>query len=124
MDTTQKPGWQTTEFWAPMISMVVTALVALHYVPPADAGSIMGYLSAMVVGVIGLGGNVMLLLHYIRSRTQMKAAAMQLQSDRWEVSAPAVPPNCCQVPGCPLCANFGGSPPQGLTAPMQAAPKP
>lgn len=78
MDTVVKPGWQTTEFWMPLISLVVGGLVAYGYVPAHDAPSVMGYIAALIVGSITLGGNIVLFLHYIRSRTTQKAALLQM----------------------------------------------
>jgi hypothetical protein len=78
MDTVVKPGWQTTEFWMPLISLVVGGLVAYGYVPAKDATSVMGNIAALVVGSITLGGNLVLALHYIRSRTTQKAKLTDL----------------------------------------------
>jgi hypothetical protein len=75
-----KPGWQTTEFWTHIFAFVVTALVTLHYVPPADQQGVTAWASATAVGVVGLAGNLMLAFHYIQSRIDAKKAAAAAQT--------------------------------------------
>ena len=135
-NTDLKPGWQTTEFWAPVLSLLVSALVALHYVPAAEAPTVMGYASALVVGLAGVVGNVLLLLHYVRSRTNAKEMILsaRLEKERIasilfarqaspvQVQAGPGPVGVCGVPGCEQCTPMSRQPPIGKPTTHNEAP--
>jgi hypothetical protein len=67
-----KPGYQTTEFWASMIALVVGALVSFHAIPATDGATMAATLNSIATSAITLGGALYLVYHYIQSRIAAK----------------------------------------------------
>jgi hypothetical protein len=65
-----------------LISLAVGALVALSYIPSGDAANVTGWLDALVIGVFSVGGNILLIYHYVRTRAGIKTALLHMAAHK------------------------------------------
>ena len=79
-----KPGYLTTEFWVSVFSALMGFLVLSGVVPGLDHASgdaLVDAVAAIVEAVVSIVAIVGPLLGYIRSRTDVKAAAALAEAD-------------------------------------------
>lgn len=67
-----KPGYKTTEFWLTVISQVVSLLVVLDVIQASDAQLFHEAASNALVAAIVVVGNALVIIGYIKSRTELK----------------------------------------------------
>jgi hypothetical protein len=67
-----KPGYRTTEFAGVVASLVVTLLVMAGIAAPGDEEELTGVLGEAIVAGSTFVGNALVLVAYIRSRTEVK----------------------------------------------------
>ncbi len=70
-----KPGYRTTEFAGVVASLVVTLLVMVGIVAPGDEEEVTGVLAEAIVAGSTFVANALVLVAYIRSRTEVKRVA-------------------------------------------------
>ena len=66
------PGWQTSEFWIQLAGQAVMLCVLLFRVSPGDASSLQATVTAGVTAIFTVISSAMMVIAYIRSRTDVK----------------------------------------------------
>ncbi len=72
-----KAGIFTSEFYVTLITNVLMMLVLSGVVSPGDESTLSGALTNAVTAVFSIIASISVIVTYIRSRTAVKAAAMQ-----------------------------------------------
>jgi hypothetical protein len=88
MEADTKPGWMTTEFWTSVATLganLIGALVIIGKILPADAPELT---KSITTGVVSLGAflaSAWTVVNYIKSRLEVKRAALALRAARLAV---------------------------------------
>jgi hypothetical protein len=68
-----KPGYKTTEFWTTAATNALAFLAVVGVLSQSDAASLGGSITASIAAVGTLVTNAVVVVSYIKSRTQIKA---------------------------------------------------
>ncbi len=72
-----RPGWQSTEFLATILTLIASVLVTLFGVPKAEADNLVQAILGAVVAVTSLFSAGLAVWKYIGSRTELKMKSME-----------------------------------------------
>lgn len=68
-----KPGWKTSEFWLTLVSVIVSGVVGLGFLPEVEGEQLQGGLTAVITGVF----TIIPIAVYIWNRATVKKATVQ-----------------------------------------------
>ena len=69
---TDKPGWQTSEYWQTIMNFIVGVGVIVKVIDAGQSSNLIQAVVQVIMGVIGLGMTVGPSITYIMSRTWLK----------------------------------------------------
>jgi hypothetical protein len=67
-----KPGWQTTEFWTTILGQILALLALTGVISAGDRQPLETALTNMVTAAFTIAGSTVIVVRYIRSRTELK----------------------------------------------------
>lgn len=82
------PGWRTTEFWTALISQAVAVLVLIGVITGDDAQTLEAALVQIAIAALAIAGAAAVVWQYIKSRTEVKTAAIETEVLKENLEAP------------------------------------
>ena len=71
-----RSGFLTSEFWSTLVSQGLALLALLGVLNAGDAATLSDALSKCVAAAFLFASNALVVIHYVRSRTQLKQSAL------------------------------------------------
>lgn len=71
-----KPGWQTSEFWIAIIGQVLALLALTGTINTGDRAKLETALTDAVTAIFTLAASTLVVIRYIRSRSELKTIAL------------------------------------------------
>jgi len=78
-----KPGWQSTEFWITALGQLLVLLALSGAINSADSDKLETAVSNLVTAVVAIVSNALIVIRYIRSRSDLKSLTLATGEPTW-----------------------------------------
>lgn len=99
-----KPGWQSSEFWITLLGQLLTLLVLTGTVSIGDKDKLETAVTNMVTAIFTIISSGVIVVRYIRSRSELKSQALAAQD---ETPPRSMPPLALPLVGIALLFGAG-----------------